>query len=263
VKDDLLPRAGYPASASCAHETCRYQNLALSRVPPGFRGRSGPVVLLWQFVQATIFAWSPQPAYAWRRMLLRLFGAQVGKGVIIRQTARVTYPWKVVFGEHCWVGDHAEIYSLSPITIGRHAVVSQKSYLCGATHDHHDLTFPLVGGPIVIGDEAWVAADCFVAPGVTIGRGSIIGARSTVLRDVPDAVIAAGYPAEVKASRAPATKGIPIEGGPAAPIIPGRWAKQRNCGAVASLPASRRRSDGLPEESRGAADSEANSRLPR
>ncbi len=192
-----------PLLASDIEDGCRYQDLAKFKVQPDFRGRSNLVVLLWQFVQATLFAWSPQPAYGWRRWLLRLFGATVGRGVIIRQTARVTYPWKVSFGDHSWVGDHAEIYSLSEITIGRNAVVSQKSYLCAGTHDHGDLSFPLVGRPIVVGDEAWIATDCFIAPGVTIGRGSIVAARSTVLHDVPSAVVVAGYPASVKRQRQP------------------------------------------------------------
>jgi putative colanic acid biosynthesis acetyltransferase WcaF len=210
----LSPDASGPAApppvdiTAGTAQPCRYQNLALFKVAAGFRGRSGPVVLLWQLVQATLFAWSPQPAYAWRRLLLRLFGAQVGRGVIIRQSARVTYPWKVVFGDHCWIGDNAEIYSLGPITIGSHAVVSQRSYLCAGTHDHHDLSFPLVARPIVIGDEAWVATDCFVAPGVCIGTGSIVAARSVVLRDVPDAVIVAGSPAMVKGPRPRPSKGI-------------------------------------------------------
>ena len=187
---------------------CVYQDLSRFTVAPGFRGRSGPVVLLWQIVQATAFACSPQPAYAWRAWLLRLFGAKVGVGVIVRQTARITYPWKVEFGDHCWIGDHAEIYSLADITIGRNAVVSQRSYLCAGTHDHHDLTFPLVGKPIVVGDEAWIATDCFVAPGVKIGKGAIVAARSTVLKDIPDAMIAAGHPAVVKGPRPRPTKGV-------------------------------------------------------
>lgn len=186
-------------------KTVQYQQLASSKVPPGFRGRSGPVVLLWQSVQATLFAWSPQPAYFWRRWLLRLFGAQVGKGVLIRQSARVTYPWKVKLGDHCWIGDNAEIYSLAPITIGHDTVISQRSYLCGGTHNHHDLTFPLVGGPIIIEDQVWVAADCFVAPGTHIGRGAIIAARSTVLNDIPSAAIVAGNPAIFKKHREPSS----------------------------------------------------------
>ncbi|WP_142251739.1 putative colanic acid biosynthesis acetyltransferase [Bradyrhizobium sp. UNPF46] len=184
-------------------ERPRFQDLSRSKAPPGFRGRSGLIVLLWQSVQQTLFALSPQPAYAWRRWLLRLFGAEVGQGVLVRPTVRVTYPWKVKLGNHCWIGDNAELYSLGPITIGNNAVVSQRSYLCAATHDYKDIIFPLTAQPILIEHEAWVAADCFVAPGVTIGAGAIVGARSTVLRDVAPGTIVAGYPAVFKAKRMP------------------------------------------------------------
>ncbi|UPJ74486.1 WcaF family extracellular polysaccharide biosynthesis acetyltransferase [Bradyrhizobium sp. 187] len=182
-------------------ERPRFQDLSQSKVPPGFRGRSGLVVLLWQMVQQTLFAWSPQPAYAWRRFLLRLFGAKVGKGVHLRPTVRITYPWKVKLGNHCWIGDNAELYSLGAITVGAHAVVSQRSYVCAATHDYEDITFPLVAKPVIIECEAWVAADCFIAPGVTIGAGAIVGARSTVLNSVEPATIVAGYPAKFKGLR--------------------------------------------------------------
>jgi putative colanic acid biosynthesis acetyltransferase WcaF len=188
--------------------TAEFQDLARFKVPKGFRGRSGLVVLLWQIVQGTLFAWSPQPAYRWRRLILRAFGAKVGRAVVIRPSAKITYPWKVVFGDHCWVGDNAEIYSLGRITIGPHAVVSQRSYLCAGTHDYHDISFPLVAKPIVIEAQAWVATDCFIAPGVTIGSGSIVAARSTVLRDVPAGVIAAGNPATVKGPRERARSSI-------------------------------------------------------
>lgn len=181
----------------------QYQKLALSKVPPGFRGRSGLVVLLWQFVQATLFAWSPQPAYFWRRWLLRLFGAQVGEGVAIRQTARVTYPWKVTIGDHCWIGDHAELYSLASISIGHDTVISQRTYLCAATHDHRDIAFTLIGRPIVVEDQAWVAASCFVHPGVRIGRGAIVSAFSNVRNDVAPGAIVDGNPATFRRQRDP------------------------------------------------------------
>ncbi|MBB4365102.1 acetyltransferase-like isoleucine patch superfamily enzyme [Bradyrhizobium sp. CIR18] len=104
-------------------------------------------------------------------------------------------------GNHCWIGDAAELYSLGPITIGDNAVVSQRSYVCAATHDHKDISFPLVAKPVIVECEAWIAADCFIAPGVTIGAGAIVGARSTVLRSVDSATIVAGYPAELKGHR--------------------------------------------------------------
>jgi len=184
-------------------ERPRFQDLSRSKAPPGFRGRSDLTVLLWQTVQQTLFAWSPQPAYGWRRWLLRLFGAEVGRGVLVRPTVRVTYPWKVKLGDHCWIGDNAELYSLGPITIGQHAVVSQRSYVCAATHDYNDISFPLVAKAVVVEREAWVAADCFIAPGITIGAGAIVGARSTVLKDVLPSTIMAGSPLKQIGNRVP------------------------------------------------------------
>jgi putative colanic acid biosynthesis acetyltransferase WcaF len=180
-----------------------YQDLSQSRAPKQFRGRSGLVVLIWQLVQRTLFLWSPQPAYFWRVWLLRLFGAKVGKGVLVRPTARVTYPWKVSLGDHCWVGDDAEIYSLGPISVGSNAIVGQRSYVCAATHDYADITFPLVAKAVIIEPEVWIATDCYIAPGVTIGRGTIVGARSTVLTNIAPGLIVAGTPARVIKTRPP------------------------------------------------------------
>lgn len=172
-----------------------FQDLEKFRVPPGFRGRNGVVVLLWQFVQSTLFGLSPQPFYGWRRALLRIFGAKVGRKVLLRPTARVTFPWKVEIGDHSWIGDHAELYSLDRISIGRHAVVSQRSYLCTASHDMDDLAFGYITAPIKIGDQAWIASDVFVAPGVTVGRGAVVGTRSIVFDDIPPESVAFGQPA--------------------------------------------------------------------
>jgi putative colanic acid biosynthesis acetyltransferase WcaF len=179
------------------------QDLSLFRLPPGFRGRPGPVVLLWQIVQATLFAWSPQPFYGWRRLLLRAFGARIGRKVIVRPTARVTYPWKLEIGDWAWIGDHAELYCLGPMRIGANAVVSQRSFLCGGAHDHLQRDFPIFAKPIEIGESAWLASDVFVAPGVTIGAGAVVGARSTVLADLPAGMICWGSPAKPIKPRRP------------------------------------------------------------
>ena len=179
----------------------RYQDLRRSKSPAGYRGRSQAFVQLWWLVQSLLMHPSPQVLYGWRRFLLRAFGAKIGRGVLIRPTVRVTYPWKVVIGDYCQIGDRAELYSLGPITIGRDSVVSQDSYICTGTHDHTDPTFPLVIDPIVIEDEAWVAAGAFVGPGVTIGRGAIVGARSVVFKDIPPGQIAVGQPARLVGDR--------------------------------------------------------------
>ena len=136
-------------------------------------------------------------------MAAEAVGAKVGRGAVIRPSARVTYPWKTQLGAYCWIGDHAEIYSLDEIRIGEHAVVSQRSYLCAGTHDASDVTFPLRRAPISVEAEAWVATDCFIAPGITIGAGSIIGARSSVFSDIPPGVVAVGHPAKIVRSRKP------------------------------------------------------------
>ena len=170
------------------------QDLSSFRMPADFRGRSALAVQLWWLVQASLFKGSPQFAYGFRRWLLRLFGAQVGQGVVIRPSATITYPWKVSIGDHAWVGDNVVLYSLGEIEIGAHAVVSQSSYLCAADHDYTDPTFPIRSRKITIGLEAWVAADVFVAPGVTIGQAAVIGARSSVFADMPAGMVCFGYP---------------------------------------------------------------------
>jgi putative colanic acid biosynthesis acetyltransferase WcaF len=172
-----------------------YIDLAKFTVPPEFRGRSRFLVQLWWLVQDWLIRPSPQFLYSWRRFLWRLFGAEVGDHVLIRPTARVTYPWKVSVGARSWIGDHAELYSLGRIEIGSDTVVSQNVYVCAGTHDYTQLDFPLIARPIRIGDQVWLAAGSFIAPGVTIHRGAIVGARSVVLDDMPPAMICVGYPA--------------------------------------------------------------------
>ena len=178
-----------------------FQELGEFELPPNFRGRSGAMVQLWWLVQATFFRMSPQVLYGFRRWLLRLFGARVGKGVVIRPTATFTYPWKITLGDNAWIGDDVVIYSLGPITIGNDAVISQRSYLCAGTHDYRSRAFDIVSAPIVIGDKAWLAADVFVAPGVCIGKGTVVGARSSVFSDLPGMMVCAGSPARPRHAR--------------------------------------------------------------
>ena len=86
-------------------------------MPPNFRGRRALVVQLWWLVQALLFRPSPQFMYGWRAWLLRLFGAKVGKGSVIRPSVVITYPWKVTLGNNVWIGDDANLYSLGDICL--------------------------------------------------------------------------------------------------------------------------------------------------
>lgn len=170
------------------------QDLRSFSVPKGFRGRSAFMVQLWWMIEATVFRLSPQFLYGWRRFLLRLFGAEVGKGVLIRPTASITYPWKLRIGDWSWVGDDVVLYSLGEIKIGTNCVISQRSYICGGTHNYTKQSFDIMAKPVTIEDECWVASDVFVGPGVRIGRGAVVGARSTVVRDIGEMEICVGNP---------------------------------------------------------------------
>src|SRR5258707_3990536 len=179
----------------------RFQRMDQFRVPPGFRGRSAVYTQLWWIIQSTLFGMSPQVCYGWRRWLLRLFGARIGKGVILRPSVRVTYPWKLKVGDFCHIGDEVVLYTLGEIEIGDCAVISQRSYICTGSHDHTNPTFDIYARKIVIESEAWLATDVFVAPGVLIGSGAVVGARSSVFSDVPPGVIHVGSPARFVGAR--------------------------------------------------------------
>ena len=183
----------------------RYQDLRRFTMPPGFRGRPAWMVQLWWIVEALLFRPSPQFLYGWRRWLLRSFGATVGRDVILRPTVRTQFPWKVSIGDYAWVGDDVVLYSLGEITIGEHAVVSQNCYLCTGSHDPLDPSFPIFSVPIVIEAECWLASDVYVAPGVTIGRGTLVGARSSVFKSLPGGKVCMGSPARVVKDRGVST----------------------------------------------------------
>ncbi|MGJ3245811.1 MAG: hormogonium polysaccharide biosynthesis acetyltransferase HpsU [Elainellaceae cyanobacterium] len=165
------------------------------------RGRSGWIVLLWWLVQAIAFPLTPHPSSGVRIALLRLFGAQIGHHVIIRPTARFTFPWKVKIGDYSWIGDDVVFYSLEQIHIGQHSIISQKCYLCTGSHDIHDPAFNLKVAPITIGNGVWIATDCFLGPGVHIGSNAVIGARSSVFSSMPDQQVCWGSPCRPRYQR--------------------------------------------------------------
>jgi putative colanic acid biosynthesis acetyltransferase WcaF len=174
-----------------------YQDLSIFKMPSNFRGRSKFIVQLWWIVQATIFKYSPQILYGWRRFLLRLFGANIGKNVAIRSSVEITYPWKVTIGDNSWIGHECTLYSLGDITIGRNVAIAHKVYLNTGGHDYTKVTFDIFSTAVTIEDECWITNDVYIAPGVTIGKGSVVGARSSVLKDIPSGKICFGSPAKV------------------------------------------------------------------
>ncbi|WP_020595944.1 putative colanic acid biosynthesis acetyltransferase [Spirosoma panaciterrae] len=173
-----------------------YQQIDNFKLPPGFRGRPGWYVQLWWIVESLFFRTSPQFMYGWRRFLLRSFGAKIGQRVQVRPSVHTQFPWKVTIGDSSRIGDDVVLYSLGPITIGANVIVSQKSYICTGSHDYQDLDFGIFTEPVVIEDECWLATDVYVAPGVTIGKGTVVGARSSVLKSLPANKVCVGTPAK-------------------------------------------------------------------
>jgi len=180
-----VPRQGTPEAI---------QDLSAFRLPKGFRGRSLFFVQLWWIVQATVFRWSPLFAFGFRRWLLRRFGAEIGKNVLVPPSATVIYPWRLSIGDNSWIGEGVVLYTVAEIQIGENAVVSQCSYLCTGSHDYSLPSFPTFARKISIESEAWLGAGVFVAPGVTVGQGAVIGARSSVFADMPARMVCFGHP---------------------------------------------------------------------
>ena len=175
--------------------------LDLHRIPIGFRGKSKLYVQLWWLVQAILISCSPQVFYGWRRFWLRMFGAKIGKKVLIRPSVKITYPWKVSIGDYSWIGDDVVLYSLGEIEIGSNTVISQKSYLCTGSHDYTKETFDIFAKKITVGNGCWLATDVFVAPGITIGDGVVVGARSSVFKELKPNWIYKGSPAKAHKAR--------------------------------------------------------------
>jgi putative colanic acid biosynthesis acetyltransferase WcaF len=174
----------------------KFQKINTFNMPKNFRGRGAVTVQMWWLVQSTLFGISPQFMYRWRNFLLRLFGAKIGKGVFIRPTVKITYPWKLSIGDYSWIGDDVNLYTLGEIEIGNNSVISQKSYLCAASHDYDKPDFPIWAKKITIEDECWLATDVYVAPGITVGRGAVVGARSSIFKDLPPGMVCIGSPAK-------------------------------------------------------------------
>lgn len=164
------------------------------------RGRPAAVEALWMLVQC-LFVTSRLPGSAHRRLLLQLFGARIGRGVVVKPGARVKFPWRLSVGDHSWIGEDVWIDNLAPVTIGADCCLSQGAYLCTGSHDWSRSSFDLLTKPIVVHDGAWIAARAIVGPGVTVGEGAVLGLGSMATRDLAAWQIHLGVPARPVAGR--------------------------------------------------------------
>ncbi len=167
----------------------------------GYRNRHGMKDrlrrFLWRIVWLTLFRPTPRILFRWRVFLLRCFGAKIGRCCPIYPSCKIRAPWKMELGDFTTLASEVDFYNVDLITIGSNTTVSQGAFICTASHDISDPHMELITSPIRIGSSAWIAANAFVGPGVTIGEGAVAGACSVVFKDVAPWTVVAGNPARI------------------------------------------------------------------
>lgn len=178
---------------------------------PSFSLRHRLFRAVWGVTWLCLASWTPPPLHAWRRWLLRCFGARLERGARVYGSARIWYPPNLSMAAHACIGPDVHCYCMGPISIGERAIVSQRAHLCAGTHAIDDPDFQLIARPITIGPQAWVAAEAFIGPGVNVGAGSVVGARAVVLRDTQPWGVYSGNPAQCIKTRAFRRRPAPSE----------------------------------------------------
>lgn len=158
------------------------------------RGRCRFVEVLWYAIKCRVFL-SPVPYPSrFKCALLRCFGARVGQGVVLKPRVNIHFPWKLMVGDFTWIGEETSILNFEPVVIGAHCCVSQRAFLCTGNHDYGRPHMPYRNRPISLEAGAWVGAQAFIGPGVTIGAEAVLTAGSVVTRSLPPAMICSGNP---------------------------------------------------------------------
>jgi putative colanic acid biosynthesis acetyltransferase WcaF len=155
----------------------------------------------WGVVYLMLFRFTPAPCFAWRRMLLQLFGAKLAPSVHIYPSARIWAPWNLTMESRACLAQEVFCYNIDQVFLGADSTVSFRSHLCAAGHDINDPARPLVTGPIRIERGAYVFADAFIGMNVTVGEGAVVAARSVVVRSVAPFDVVGGNPARVISRR--------------------------------------------------------------
>ena len=155
----------------------------------------------WAIAWLVLARWTPPFFNPWRCFLLRLFGARIARTARVQASVRIWYPANLEMGEQACLGPRVDCYAMAKITLGAYALASQGAHLCAGTHDIDDSDFKLRTAPIAIGSRAWIAAEAFVGPGVTIGEGAVLGARGVAFSDLEAWTVYAGNPARALRKR--------------------------------------------------------------
>ena len=166
---------------------------------------------LWFFLGQPLFQLSWMPSSKLRVALLRVFGARVGTGVVIKPQVQIKYPWFLSIGDNCWIGEHCWIDNLTSVRLGSNVCLSQGAYLCTGNHNWSDPAFGLILAPIYCRDGSWAGAKSVLGPGAVLGECSVAGAGAVVTGIVPDYEVHAGNPARFVRARVIAHKTVPTD----------------------------------------------------
>ena len=203
VRGDAAAKRPVPAAGSVAApvttngellSNSQHTQMQPEASPWSFKQKLGRAI--WMLLGKPVFRVSFHNWYGFRARLLRLFGARIGSGVAIRPSVNIEIPWNIDIDDDATIGDHAILYSLGTIRIGKRSIISQYAHLCAGTHDYADHTFRLLRTPVTIGDDVWIGADAFIGPGVHVGSLSVVGARSSTYKNLPERRVCVGNPAK-------------------------------------------------------------------
>jgi putative colanic acid biosynthesis acetyltransferase WcaF len=204
IEPEMAKKAFYNAAEQIPPETAADPYLR-----PAFDTRDRSRRFLWNLCHAMLYRTSPRPLHGWRTFLLRCFGAQMGPDCHFYPNSKIWAPWNLVCAENVTAADGVEIYNPAPMRFGSHAILSQDAFLCGATHDFDDPGFPLLAYAMEFGPYSWICARAIVAPGVSVGEGTVLGLGSVATRDLEPWGVYAGVPAtKIKDRRRTSSAGL-------------------------------------------------------
>lgn len=154
--------------------------------------------LVWSIVWTVFARWLPRTlGSGWKRFLLRMFGAKIHPTAVVYSSAKIYYPPNLTMDEYSCIGPDVDCYNVAHIHIGKYAIVSQRAYICTASHDIYSHRHELITGPITIGDQSWVGAEAFIGMNVCVHEGAVVGARAAVFKSVDAWTVIGGNPAKV------------------------------------------------------------------
>jgi len=158
------------------------------------RNRLGRFV--WSIACALAFRTTPRwSMHRWRCGVLRLFGARIGLACRVDPSVEIWAPWNLVLGDYVAIAGNVKLYNVDRVHIGSKVAISQRSFVCTASHDISSLARPLSHSPISIGDHVWIAAEAMIFPGVTVNAGAVVAARAVLRNDAEAWTVWAGNPA--------------------------------------------------------------------